>query len=101
MKHEDTQLVHRCLAGDDSAFTTLIKKYQKRVHALAWRKVGDFHIAEELAQDTFLKAYEWNTEESQSVCWMALCDYESALHSVASKTETSDGIVRNHKRSGD
>ena len=58
MKHEDTQLVHRCLAGDDSAFTTLVKKYQKRVHALAWRKVGDFHIAEELAQDAFLKAYE-------------------------------------------
>ena len=58
MKHEDIQLVHRCLAGDDSAFTTLVKKYQKRVHALAWRKVGDFHIAEELAQDTFLKAYE-------------------------------------------
>ena len=58
MKHEDTQLVHRCLAGDDSAFTTLVKKHQKRVHALAWRKVGDFHIAEELAQDTFLKAYE-------------------------------------------
>ena len=58
MKHEDAQLVHRCLAGDDSAFTTLVKKYQKRVHALAWRKVGDFHIAEELAQDTFLKAYQ-------------------------------------------
>ena len=58
MKHEDAQLVHRCLAGDDSAFTTLVKKYQKRVHALAWRKVGDFHTAEELAQDTFLKAYQ-------------------------------------------
>ena len=58
MKNEDAQLVHRCLAGDDSAFTRLVKKYQKRVHALAWRKVGDFHIAEELAQDTFLKAYE-------------------------------------------
>ncbi|MDE0555650.1 MAG: sigma-70 family RNA polymerase sigma factor, partial [Candidatus Poribacteria bacterium] len=58
MKHEDAQLVHRCLAGDESAFTTLVKKYQKRVHALAWRKVGDFHIAEELAQDTFLKAYQ-------------------------------------------
>ena len=58
MKHEDAQLVHRCLAGDTGAFTTLVRKYQKRVHALAWRKVGDFHIAEELAQDTFLKAYE-------------------------------------------
>ena len=103
MKHEDAQLVHRCLAGDDSAFTTLVKKHQKRVHALAWRKVGDFHIAEELAQDTFLKAYQklGNTEEPESVCGMALCHHESALHRVASKTETSDGIVRNYKRSGD
>ena len=58
MKNEDAQLVHRCLAGDEGAFTTLVNKYQKSVHALAWRKVGDFHIAEELAQDTFLKAYE-------------------------------------------
>lgn len=58
MKNEDAQLVHRCVAGDEDAFTTLVKKYQKSVHALAWRKIGDFHIAEEIAQDTFLKAYE-------------------------------------------
>ena len=28
------------------------------MHALAWRKTGDFHIAEEITQDTFLKAYQ-------------------------------------------
>ena len=58
MKTEDAQLVNRFLAGDESAFTALVKKYQKSVHALTWRKVGDFHIAEELTQDTFLKAYQ-------------------------------------------
>ena len=58
MKNEDAQLINRFLTGDESAFTALVKKYQKSVHALAWRKVGDFHIAEELTQDTFLKAYE-------------------------------------------
>ena len=58
MKNEDAQLVNRFLLGDEGAFTTLVKKYQKSVHALAWRKVGDFHIAEELTQDTFLKAYQ-------------------------------------------
>ena len=31
---------------------------KKQVHALAWRKIGDFHIAEEITQDTFLKAYK-------------------------------------------
>ena len=58
MKNEDAQLVNRFLAGDEGAFTTLVKKYQKSVHALTWRKVGDFHIAEEITQDTFLKAYQ-------------------------------------------
>ena len=58
MKNEDAQLVNRFLSGDEGAFTTLVKKYQKSVHALAWRKVGDFHTAEELTQDAFLKAYQ-------------------------------------------
>lgn len=58
MKENDGVLIHRILEGDDSAFSTLVEKYQKQVHALAWRKVGDFHIAEDITQDTFLKAYQ-------------------------------------------
>lgn len=58
MKNEDAQLVNQFLTGNEGAFTTLVKKYQKSVHALVWRKVGDFHTAEELTQDTFLKAYQ-------------------------------------------
>ena len=58
MKNSDVELIHRILDGDDSAFSELVKKYQKPVHALVWRKIGDFHIAEEITQDTFLKAYQ-------------------------------------------
>jgi len=58
MKHDDAKLIQRVLDGDDTAFSTLVKKHQKPVHALAWRKTGDFHIAEEITQDTFLKAYQ-------------------------------------------
>ena len=58
MKHDDAELIQRVLDGDDAAFSTLVKKHQKPVHALAWRKTGDFHIAEEITQDTFLKAYQ-------------------------------------------
>ncbi len=58
MKDNDVELIHRILEGDDSAFSTLVEKYQKQVHALAWRKIGDFHIAEDITQDTFLKAYQ-------------------------------------------
>ena len=58
MKHDDAKLIQRVLDGDDTAFSTLVKKHQKPVHALAWRKTGDFHVAEEITQDTFLKAYQ-------------------------------------------
>ena len=58
MNNTDTALIHRTLDGDDNAFAELVKKYQKQVHALIWRKMGDFHIAEELTQDVFLKAYQ-------------------------------------------
>ena len=58
MKNDDAKLIQRVLAGDDTAFSALVRKYQKPVHALAWRKIGDFHVAEEITQDTFLKAYQ-------------------------------------------
>ena len=58
MRTSDTDLIQRVLDGDQDAFTVLVNRYQKRVHALVWRKIGDFHIAEEITQDVFLKAYK-------------------------------------------
>ena len=58
MKNDDVELIQRSLAGDENTFAKLVRKYQKQVHALAWRKVGDFHIAEEITQDTFLQVYK-------------------------------------------
>ncbi len=54
----DFVLIQRTLDGDQKAFTELVNKYQKWVHSLVWRKIGDFHIAEEITQDIFLKAYK-------------------------------------------
>ena len=58
MKNDDAQLIQRILAGDQSAFNTLVRKYQKSVHAYVWRKIDDFHIAEEITQDIFLRVYD-------------------------------------------
>ena len=51
MRNDDTRLIQCVLEGDDAAFAELVKKYQQPVHALVWRKVGDFHVAEEITQD--------------------------------------------------
>jgi len=58
MKNDDVELIQSSLTGDENAFAKLVRKYQKQVHALAWRKVGDFHVAEEITQDTFLRVYK-------------------------------------------
>ena len=58
MKNDDAKWVERILAGDEAAFTALVKKYEEQVHAFVWRRVRDYHVAEEITQDTFLRAYE-------------------------------------------
>ncbi len=58
MERNDVELIRSILLGDDSAFSDLVNKYQKSVHALAWRKMEDFQVAEEIAQDAFLQAYK-------------------------------------------
>ena len=58
MERSDVDLIQRTLEGDQRAFTALVNKYQKQIHTLVWRKIGDFHIAEEITQDIFLKVYK-------------------------------------------
>ena len=58
MKNNDVVLIQRILTGDETAFESLIRKYRKQIHAHAWRKTGDFHIAEDITQDTFLQVYQ-------------------------------------------
>ena len=58
MDTNDFALIQRVLDGDDNAFTVLVNRYQKPIHTFVWRKIGDFHTAEELTQDIFLKAYK-------------------------------------------
>ena len=57
MMREDKALIQRTLDGDEQAFAKLVDKYQKQIHALAWQKIGDFHIAQEIVQDVFITAY--------------------------------------------
>lgn len=58
MVEDNVQLIRRILSGDDEAFSILMRRHQKAVHALIWRKIEDFHIAEEITQDTFIQVYK-------------------------------------------
>ena len=58
MRSDDVKLIQRILAGDENAFENLIQKYQRQLHAHALRKIGDFQIAEDITQETFLRVYQ-------------------------------------------
>jgi len=53
----DTQLVERTLAGDDHAFELLVLKYQRRIQRLIARMVRDTDLVEDIAQESFIRAY--------------------------------------------
>ena len=53
----DLLLVERTLAGDNHAFELLVIKYQRRIQRLIRRMVRDVDLVEDIAQETFIRAY--------------------------------------------
>jgi RNA polymerase sigma-70 factor, ECF subfamily len=56
-KVPDEQLVERVFKGDKHAFDLLVLRYQHRLLGLISRFIRDPHEAEDVAQETFIKAY--------------------------------------------
>ena len=53
----DAPLVARAVAGDQKAFELLVIKYQRRIQRLIGRMVRDVDLVEDIAQETFIRAY--------------------------------------------
>jgi RNA polymerase sigma-70 factor (ECF subfamily) len=53
------ELIHiqKSLAGDAEAFAALVSQYQKMIFAVAYRMTGSLPDAEDLTQETFLRAF--------------------------------------------
>jgi RNA polymerase sigma-70 factor (ECF subfamily) len=56
-KASDEQLVRLALDGDEDAFTTLVRRYQRRLTAFLGQLVGDIELARELCQEAFIRAW--------------------------------------------
>ncbi|MFO1245724.1 MAG: RNA polymerase sigma factor RpoE [Ramlibacter sp.] len=105
----DLMLVERAVAGDQRAFELLVMKYQRRIERLIGRMVRDVDLVEDIAQETFIRAYRALAQfrgEAQFYTWLyriavntakkALVDMkrnplvsESALRSSDDEDETS------------
>ncbi|WP_395687175.1 RNA polymerase sigma factor RpoE [Caenimonas koreensis] len=69
----DLMLVERTVAGDHKAFELLVLKYQRRIERLIGRMVRDTDLIEDIAQETFIRAYRALAQfrgEAQFYTWL-------------------------------
>ena len=101
---EDQIYIERVLKGDTNAFSHLINKYKNMVFTLVVKIVKNREDAEEVAQDSFIKAYQKLDSfkgDSKFSTWLYTIAYRNALTKVRKKKlETTDidtFVMDNHK----
>jgi len=87
-KQSDSYYVEKTLSGDTGSFTPLLERYSRQVFTLIVRIVENREDAEELAQDTFVKAYSslarFRSESSFST-WLYRIAYNTAISATRKK----------------
>jgi RNA polymerase sigma-70 factor (ECF subfamily) len=91
----DQLLVQRVQAGDQKAFELLVAKYQRRIFRLISRFIRDAALAEDVSQETFLRAYRAIGKfrgESQFYTWLYRIAVNTAKKAIADSAR--DPVIR-------
>jgi len=71
----DTQIVERCLAGEESAWEDLVKIHTRRVYAICYRFTSSDPQAQDLTQEVFLRVFRslksFRSPEGSFSVWLA------------------------------
>lgn len=88
---QDLELLQRCLAGENSAWESLLKVYTRKIYNLCYRFTGRAEEAEDLTQEVFIKIFR--TLQSFDA---AQGSFSTWLHRVA-RNHLVDHYRRNQK----
>jgi RNA polymerase sigma-70 factor (ECF subfamily) len=83
--------VERFQRGDESAFEELVRRHRERIYRAAWRVARDHADADDLAQESFLRAYRalhGFRGESRFLTWMMRIVMNLALSHRAGRRPT-------------
>lgn len=99
----DQIYIDKVLQGDTNAFTYLIDKYKNMAYTIAIKIVKNAEDAEEVAQDSFLKAYqklETFKGNSKFSTWLYTIIYRNAISKIRKKkivtTDIDSFVIDNH-----
>jgi RNA polymerase sigma-70 factor (ECF subfamily) len=96
---EDQADVEKVLAGEIAAFERIVRRWQGPLINLAYRFCRDRARAEEMAQETFLRAYRgldrWRKDAVSSTWLFAMATnlYRSELRRIPASTVSLDDVV--------
>ncbi|MDO8279453.1 MAG: RNA polymerase sigma factor RpoE [Burkholderiaceae bacterium] len=96
----DAMLVERTIAGDQHAFELLVIKYQRRIERLIGRMVRDVDLVEDIAQETFIRAYRALAQfrgDAQFYTWLyriAVNTAKKALLELKRNPVVSEGALQ-------
>lgn len=91
MENDETHIIHRILKGETSLYEYFLDKYSQQVFILIIRIVENQEDAEELTQDTFLKAFEHLSSfkaESSFSTWIYRIAYNTAISATRKKNKS-------------
>jgi RNA polymerase sigma-70 factor (ECF subfamily) len=88
---DDPALIASAMGGDRRAFADLVRKHQRRVFGIALHITGNRSDADDVAQDTFVKAYRHLGD------FDGRSDFFTWLYRIA--VNTALNLLRGHKRS--
>jgi RNA polymerase sigma-70 factor (ECF subfamily) len=80
--HDDIELIERARAGDTRAFDELVQRYERKIFRLAKNITGNDEDAEDVLQESFLKAYSHLDSfqgESKFYTWLVRIAVNEAL----------------------
>ena len=87
----DETLLAGMAAGDQDAASAFVRRYQARVYGLALTVVGTPAVAEEVAQDTFLKAWQhastYDARRGRVATWLLTIARNTAVDAVRYRHE--------------
>jgi RNA polymerase sigma-70 factor (ECF subfamily) len=69
----DAEVMLRAGTGDDEAFSYLVEKFRRPIVSFMYRSCGSSHVAEELAQEVFLRVYKSRhtyTADAKFTTWL-------------------------------
>lgn len=106
--NSDQIYIDKVLSGDTNAFAYLINKYKDMTYTIAIKIVKSHEDAEEVAQDSFLKAYEkLNTFKGNAKfsTWLYTIVYRNSITKIRKKkvdtSDIDDYVIDNHSEGDD